>query len=226
MTGLSEDLGPTRLGNHMAGLPGRFSQLRWLQNVACVAAMIGDALALVAFTGELTASLVAVLPRPHKLRWKDTFLVMERVGCDAFVIVAVVSALFGLILAFQAAIPLERFGAAIFVVDLVGIAVTRELGPLITAIILAGRTGSAFAAELGTMKVNEELNALDTMGLEPVHPMHLIICPATEQARRSEMKPLIHIPNRLSSTAATSPCRLNSTMASRATPIIRKWSTH
>jgi len=133
-----------------------------------VVAMVGDALALVAFTGELTASLVAVLPRPHKLRWKDAFLVMERVGCDAFAIVAVVSLLFGLILAFQAAIPLERFGAAIFVVDLVGIAVTRELGPLITAIILAGRTGSAFAAELGTMKVNEELNALDTMGLEPV----------------------------------------------------------
>ena len=73
-----------------------------------------------------------------------------------------------MILAFQSTIPLERFGAAIFVVDLVGIAVTRELGPLITAIILAGRTGSAFAAELGTMKVNEELNAIDTMGLEPV----------------------------------------------------------
>jgi phospholipid/cholesterol/gamma-HCH transport system permease protein len=93
---------------------------------------------------------------------------MERVGCDAFAIVAVVSLLFGSILAFQAAIPLERFGATIFVVNLVGVAVTRELGPLITAIILAGRTGSAFAAELGTMKVNEELNALDTMGLEPV----------------------------------------------------------
>jgi phospholipid/cholesterol/gamma-HCH transport system permease protein len=133
-----------------------------------VAAMAGDALALVAFTGELTASLVTALPRPHKLRWKDALLVMERVGCDAFAIVAVVSLLFGSILAFQAAIPLERFGATIFVVNLVGVAVTRELGPLITAIILAGRTGSAFAAELGTMKVNEELNALDTMGLEPV----------------------------------------------------------
>jgi phospholipid/cholesterol/gamma-HCH transport system permease protein len=133
-----------------------------------VAAMGADALALVAFTGELAASLVAVLSRPHKLRWKDVFLVMERVGCDAFAIVVVVSALFGLILAFQAAIPLQRFGASIFVVNLVGIAVTRELGPIITSIILAGRTGSAFAAELGTMKVNEELNALDTMGLEPV----------------------------------------------------------
>jgi phospholipid/cholesterol/gamma-HCH transport system permease protein len=79
-----------------------------------------------------------------------------------------VSFLFGLILAFQSAIPLKQFGAQIFVVNILGIAVTRELGPLMTAIILAGRTGSAFAAELGTMKVNEELNALDTMGLEPV----------------------------------------------------------
>ncbi|UCD51290.1 MAG: MlaE family lipid ABC transporter permease subunit [Phycisphaerales bacterium] len=133
-----------------------------------VAGLAADALTLVAFTGELTASMVAVLPRPHKLRWKDAFLVMERAGCDAFGIVALVSFLFGAILAFQATIPMERFGVAIYVVNIVGIGVTRELGPIMTAIILAGRTGSAFAAELGTMKVSEELNALDTMGLEPV----------------------------------------------------------
>jgi len=133
-----------------------------------VTSIVTDALTMLAFVGELTTNLLAVLRHPYKVRWRDTFLVMERVGCDAFMIVAVVSLLFGWILAFQSAIPLERFGAAIYVVDLIGIAVTRELGPLITAIILAGRTGSAFAAELGTMKVNEEINALDTMGLEPV----------------------------------------------------------
>jgi phospholipid/cholesterol/gamma-HCH transport system permease protein len=133
-----------------------------------VAKIVADMGVLLTFTGELTANLVSLLPRPHRLRWKDAFLVMERAGCDAVGIVTVVSFLFGLILAFQSAIPLQRFGAQIFVVDIVSIAVTRELGPLMTAIILAGRTGSAFAAELGTMKVNEELNALDTMGLEPV----------------------------------------------------------
>ena len=76
--------------------------------------------------------------------------------------------LLGLILAFQSAIPMRRFGADIFVADLLGIAMLREMGPLITAIILAGRSGSAFAAELGTMKVREEIDALRTMGLEPV----------------------------------------------------------
>jgi phospholipid/cholesterol/gamma-HCH transport system permease protein len=133
-----------------------------------VMAILSDMKTLIAFTGELAVALGSVLLRPHRLRWKDAFLVMERAGCNAVGIVFVVSFLFGLILAFQSAIPLKQFGAQIFVVNILGIAVTRELGPLMTAIILAGRTGSAFAAELGTMKVNEELNALDTMGLEPV----------------------------------------------------------
>ena len=133
-----------------------------------VAGICADMKALITFTGELAVTLLSVLIRPHRLRWKDAFLAMERAGCNAVGIVVVVSFLFGLILAFQSAIPLKQFGAQIFVVDILGIAVTRELGPLMTAIILAGRTGSAFAAELGTMKVNEELNALDTMGLEPV----------------------------------------------------------
>ena len=76
--------------------------------------------------------------------------------------------LMGLIMAFQAAVPLGQFGAQIFVANLIGLAILRELGPLMTAIVLAGRSGSAFAAELGTMKVREEIDALKTMGLEPV----------------------------------------------------------
>jgi phospholipid/cholesterol/gamma-HCH transport system permease protein len=74
----------------------------------------------------------------------------------------------GLIMAFQAAVPLGQFGAQLFVANLIGLAILRELGPLMTAIVLAGRSGSAFAAELGTMKVREEIDALKTMGLEPV----------------------------------------------------------
>ena len=129
---------------------------------------LSDLKMLIAFVGELTVTLLNVLIHPGRLRWKDAFLTAENAGANAFGIVALMSFLFGLILAFQSAIPMERFGAQIFVIDLVGISVVRELGPLITAIILAGRTGSAFAAELGTMKVNEELNALQTMGLDPV----------------------------------------------------------
>ena len=72
-------------------------------------------------------------------------------------------------MAFQAAIPMRQFGAEIFVANLIGLSMLRELGPLMTAIILAGRSGSAFAAELGTMKVNEEIDALTTMGIDPVH---------------------------------------------------------
>ena len=83
-------------------------------------------------------------------------------------IVALISFLMGLIMAFQAAIPLRQFGAEIFVANLVALSILRELGPLMTAILLAGRSGSAFAAELGTMKVREEIDALKTMGLDPV----------------------------------------------------------
>jgi phospholipid/cholesterol/gamma-HCH transport system permease protein len=129
---------------------------------------LADLKMLIAFVGELVVTLLGVLLHPGRLRWKDAFLVAETAGANALGIITLMSLLLGLILAFQSAIPMERFGAQIFVIDLVSISVVRELGPLITAIILAGRTGSAFAAELGTMKVNEELNALNTMGLDPV----------------------------------------------------------
>ena len=122
----------------------------------------------VSFVGELVASLVYIARHPRRVRWKDAFLLAETCGANALVIVVLIGFLMGLILAFQSAVPLKRFGAEIFVADLVSLALLRELGPLMTAIILAGRTGSAFAAELGTMKVNEELDALTTMGLDPM----------------------------------------------------------
>jgi phospholipid/cholesterol/gamma-HCH transport system permease protein len=127
-----------------------------------------DIHSLVSFVGELGAALVWAVSHPRKVRWQDTFRVAEAAGVDALPIVALISFLMGLIMAFQAAIPLRQFGADIFVANLVGLAMLRELGPLMTAIILAGRSGSAFAAELGTMKVREELDALITMGLDPV----------------------------------------------------------
>ncbi len=83
-------------------------------------------------------------------------------------IVGLISFLLGLILAFQSAVPMKRFGAEIFVADLIGLSMLRELGPLMTAILLAGRSGAAFAAEIGTMKVNQEVDAMTTMGLNPV----------------------------------------------------------
>lgn len=120
------------------------------------------------FIGELGLALVRAMVRPGSVRWRDLWLAAERAGADALPIVALINFLVGMVLAFQSAMGMRAYGAEVFVADLVTIATLRELGPLMTAIILAGRTGASFAAELGTMKVNEEVNALTVMGLEPV----------------------------------------------------------
>ncbi len=127
-----------------------------------------DMSAIIAFTGELCVALISAIKNPRQVRWKDAYLIAETAGVNALPIVALISFLVGLIMAFQSAIPMRQFGADIFVADLVALSTVRELGPLMTAIILAGRSGSAFAAELGTMKVNEEIDALTTMGLDPM----------------------------------------------------------
>ena len=122
----------------------------------------------IAFLGELVVALVSAVGNPRRVRWKDAFLIAETGGVNALPIIALISFLIGLIMAFQAAIPMRQFGAEIFVADLIALSTLRELGPLMTAIVMAGRTSSAFAAELGTMKVNEEVDAMTTMGLDPV----------------------------------------------------------
>lgn len=127
-----------------------------------------DLVAQVSFTGEVFTKLLTTLFRPGTLRWSDTFLIAEKAGANAVGITVLMGFLIGLILAFQSAAAMQEFGAEIYVADLVAIALLRELGPLITAFILASRSGSAFAAELGTMKVNEEIDALVTMGLDPM----------------------------------------------------------
>lgn len=127
-----------------------------------------DSRALISFVGELVSALGTAFRHPRSVRWRDVVRVAETAGVNALPIIVLVSFLMGVIMAFQGAISLRRFGADIFVANLVGLAMLRELGPLMTAIILAGRSGSAFAAELGTMKVREEIDALKTMGLDPV----------------------------------------------------------
>jgi phospholipid/cholesterol/gamma-HCH transport system permease protein len=124
--------------------------------------------ALVSYVGELAVAFLTTLGHPRMLRWKDTFLIAQTVGVNALPIVSLIGFLMGLIMAFQAVIPLGQFGAQIYVASLIGLSVIRELGPLMTAIVVAGRSGSAFAAEIGTMKVREEIDALITMGLDPV----------------------------------------------------------
>ncbi|BEQ13360.1 ABC transporter permease [Desulfoferula mesophila] len=130
-------------------------------------ALIDDLVEVIAFVGTLFKALVMVIRRPRSLRWKDTELYMEQVGVDGLPIVGLISFLLGLIMAFMSAIQLRSFGANIYVADLVALAMVRELGPIMTAVLVAGRSGSAFAAEIGTMIVREEVEALEVMGFDP-----------------------------------------------------------
>ena len=120
------------------------------------------------FLGETLVTALSMLFHPRRFRCRDAALAFERAGFDGLPITTLIGFLLGLILAFESAASLRMFGVEVYVADLIAIGLFRELGPLVTAIILAGRSGSAFAAEIGTMKVDEELDALTTFGLPPV----------------------------------------------------------
>ena len=121
-----------------------------------------------ALLGESVVCALSLLIHPRRFRFRDFLLAFQRAGYGGLPITICIGFLLGVILAFQTASVLKSFGVEMFVANMLSIALFRELGPIITAVILAGRTGSAFAAEIGTMKVNEELDALTTMGLPPV----------------------------------------------------------
>ncbi|MEF2144953.1 MAG: ABC transporter permease [Desulfovibrionaceae bacterium] len=133
-----------------------------------------DTSRLIAFVGECGLVLFQALLHPRTIRRKDVLDSMVAVGVDSMPILLLIGFLMGLILSFQSAVSLMRFGAVIFVPNMLGLVMFREMGALITAILLAARSGSAFAAEIGTMKVNEEVDALVTMGLSP---MRFLVAP-------------------------------------------------
>lgn len=134
---------------------------------AATAEMLANVRALLTFIGEATLATAAAVRRPWTVAWSQVSRQMERHGADGLAIVATIGFLIGLITAFQAAVQLRKFGADSLVATLVGLSLTRELAPLMTAIVVAGRSGAAIAAELGTMKVSEEVDALTTLGLCP-----------------------------------------------------------
>jgi phospholipid/cholesterol/gamma-HCH transport system permease protein len=129
--------------------------------------LIGDVRDQVDFLGGVAANLPPSLFNPKRMRWPEVRHVFELAGANAVPIVSLVSLLLGFIIAFESAQRLAEFGAQIYVANTITVVMVREMGPLMTAILLAGRSASAFAAEIGTMKVNEELNALETLGLSP-----------------------------------------------------------
>lgn len=118
--------------------------------------------------GDCVYSVMRFASGRAQFRWRDTLGEMQDCGVMALPIVCVTSFLVGVILAYQAAAQLRQFGADLYVADMVGIAMVREMGPLMTAVVLAGRTGAAFAATLGSMKANEEIDAFETLGVSPV----------------------------------------------------------
>jgi len=123
---------------------------------------------MVGFLRECGAALARAARRPSGLRWDEILEVATEAGANAVPIVLLVGFLMGVIIAFEIGLVAQQFGAVIFVVNGVGVAMLRELGALMTAIVFAGRTGAAFAAQIGTQKVNEEVNAISTFGLDPV----------------------------------------------------------
>ncbi|HHH43775.1 MAG TPA: ABC transporter permease [Gammaproteobacteria bacterium] len=128
-------------------------------------AVAGATRSALAFVGEATLSLARLLRGRAQFRWSDLWLTVQQTGAQAFGIVALISFLVGMILAYIGAAQLVNFGATMYVADLVGIGMARAMGAMMTGIIMAGRTGAAFAAQLGTMQVNEEIDALETLGI-------------------------------------------------------------
>jgi phospholipid/cholesterol/gamma-HCH transport system permease protein len=130
---------------------------------------VGHGLAnMIEFVGAMVAALGAIARRPRSANLREVLPLVEKAGVDAIPIVLLINFLVGAVMGFQSAKQLANYGASIFVADLVGLSVTRELAPLMTAIIVCGRTGAAYAAELGTMKVSEEIDALRALGLTPM----------------------------------------------------------
>jgi len=171
--GLSQ--GVQRLLNLAAAVPERAGARREAKRILFFArvgesavAFWNSTLEMLAFLGEAALAFLNLFRGKARFRFSDLFLLMQETGAQALPIVSVISLLVGLILAFVGAIQLSMFGAQIYVASLVGIAMVRVMGAIMTGIIMAGRTGAAFAAQLGTMQVNEEIDALKTMGISPM----------------------------------------------------------
>jgi phospholipid/cholesterol/gamma-HCH transport system permease protein len=155
--------------SHLFLAPTPKSKINLISSIGMAAQnLLEDARALIIFTGHLAADLVWSARHANQVRWGDFVNTAVQAGIAALPIVGLVSFLIGVILSFQAAIGMEQFGAVSFVGPLAALGIVREMGPLITAILLAGRSSAAFAAEIGTMTVNSEIDALVTGGLSPI----------------------------------------------------------
>jgi phospholipid/cholesterol/gamma-HCH transport system permease protein len=141
---------------------------------ACFMGVVDGAMEMLEFIGAVCVSLFKIIRGKSKFRWGEFCRFVQETGYESLPIVSLISFLIGLIMAFVGAVQLSQVGASIFVANLVGLAMVREMGAMMTAIILSGRTGAAFAASIGSMKINEEIDALKTFGIEP---MEMLVIP-------------------------------------------------
>jgi phospholipid/cholesterol/gamma-HCH transport system permease protein len=133
------------------------------------AKLVREITLFLSFLGETSLTFVKSLAHPSSIRYAAIIRNIDSAGVQALPIIALTSFLIGIVITYQGAVQLEKFGANIFIVDMIGISITRELAPLITAIVVAGRTGSSYTAQLGVMKITEEIDAMRTMGFDPHH---------------------------------------------------------
>jgi phospholipid/cholesterol/gamma-HCH transport system permease protein len=136
-------------------------------------AAVEEGLALLSFVGETATTFAASILHPKRIRWRSILFNVRSAGFDALPIVGLLAFLLGIVVAYQGADQLKNYGANIFVVDLVAVSMLREFAPLIAAIIIAGRSGSAYAAQIGTMTVTEEIDAMRTLGIAPIEMLVL-----------------------------------------------------
>lgn len=136
-------------------------------------ALVTEAVELLAFIGEIALALVRLLRRPGRLRGREIVADIHAAGVKALPIIGLLSFLIGIVIAYQGGVQLRTYGANIFVVELVALTILRELAPVMAAVIVAGRTGSAYTAQIGTMQVNEEIDALRTLGISPLEMLVL-----------------------------------------------------
>ena len=152
-----------------AGVRRQLIHISWLEIVGNSGLRLqGDVNALIVFIGNLTLSVSAFFRGKAHFRWVDLWRNIQDCGPSALPIITLISLLVGLILAFVGSVQLSLFGAQLYIADLVGLGMSREMGGLMTAVIMSGRTGAAYAAQLGTMQVNNEIDALETMGFDPM----------------------------------------------------------
>lgn len=148
-------------------VPGRAFQHPIIHLGETTIILLGSIKFFIAFIGSLVLAVARIIKKPKSLRFNDIIWHMKTTGVDALPVVALISFLLGLIMAFMSSLQLQKFGANLYVASLVALAMVSELGPIMTAIIVAGRSGSAYAAEISTMKISEEVDALVTMGFDP-----------------------------------------------------------